>query len=104
NLLRNPYPQGLLQPSGSSLGAATSLGQSISVWDRNAKTPQSYQWNVGVQQEFPAGIVFELAYVGDRGFHMTNIFQLDQLNSSYLSLGTALTTQVANPFQQFVTI
>ena len=104
NLLANPYPQGLLQPSGSSLGAATSLGQAISVWDKDAKTPQTYQWNLGVQQEFPAGVVFEISYVGDRGFHLTNIFQLDQLNSSYLSLGTGLTTQVANPFQPFVSI
>lgn len=104
NLLANPYPQGLLQPTGSSLGAATSLGQSISVWDRNAKTPETYQWNLGVQQELPWSTVFELTYVGDRGFHMTNIFQLDQLKSSYLSLGTGLTTQVANPFQPFVSI
>jgi hypothetical protein len=104
NLLRNPYPQGLLQPTGSSLGASTSLGQSISVWDKNAKTPQAYQWNVGMQQEFPSGIVFELSYVADRGLHMTNIFQLDQLNASYLGLDTGLTTQVANPFQPFVTI
>lgn len=104
NLLRNPYPQGLLQPSGASLGAATSLGQAISVWDRNPKTPQSYQWNIGIEQQFPSEIVFNLSYVGDRGLHLTNDFELDQLNSSYLHLGTALTNQVSNPFQQFVSI
>lgn len=104
NLLSNPYPQGLLQPSGASLGAGTSLGQSISVWDRNPKTPQSYQWNVGIEQQFPSDVVFNLSYVADRGLHLTDIFQLNQLNASYLSLGTALTSQVSNPFRPFVSI
>jgi hypothetical protein len=104
NLLSNPYPQGLIQPSGSSLGAATSLGQSISVWDHDPKTPQSYQWNLGIEQQFPSNTVFGLSYVADRGLHLTNIFQLDQLNASYLSLGTALTSPVPNPFKPFVSI
>jgi hypothetical protein len=104
NVLSNPYPQGLLQPSGSLLGAGTSLGQSVSVWDSNAKTPQTYQWNVGVEQQFPSEIVLNVAYVADRALHLTNVFQLNQLNSSYLRLGTGLTTQVANPFQPFVSI
>jgi hypothetical protein len=104
NLLSNPYPQGLLQPSGTALGVATSLGQSISVWDSNPKTPQSYQWNVGVEQQFPSNTVLNISYVGDRGLHLTNIFQLNQLNAAYLGLGTGLTTQVSNPFQPFVSI
>lgn len=104
NLLSNPYPQGLLQPTGSSLGAATSLGQSISVWTRNPKTPESYQWNFGVEQQLPSDIVFDISYVADRGLHLTDVFQLDQLNSSYLSMGTALANQVANPFQSSVSI
>lgn len=104
DLLSNPYPQGLVQPTGSSLGAGTALGQDISVWDRNPKTPESYQWNLGVEQQFPSNTVFNISYVADRGLHLTNIFQLNQLNSSYLSLGTALTSQVANPFQPFVSI
>jgi outer membrane receptor protein involved in Fe transport len=104
NLLQNPYPQGLLQPTGATLGAATALGQSISVWDPNPKTPQSYQWNLGVEQQFPSNTVLNISYVADRGLHLTDIFQLDQLNASYLSLGTALTVAVPNPFQPFVSI
>jgi len=34
NLLTDPFPQGLVQPTGSTLGMATSLGQSISVSSR----------------------------------------------------------------------
>jgi hypothetical protein len=104
NVLSNPYPQGLVEPSGNSLGAGTSLGQSLSVWMQNPKTPRSYQWNFGVQQQFPSNILVEAAYVANRGLHLTHNFSGDVLNPEYLSMGTALQSQVANPFQPFVTV
>lgn len=104
DLLSNPYPQGLVQPAGSSQGAATQLGQSISVWDRHAHTPESYQWNVGIQRQLPSSILVDLAYIGTRGIHLTSPLDLNQLNPKYLSLGTGLNTLVANPFQPYVHI
>jgi hypothetical protein len=104
NLLGNPYPQGLVEPSGNSLGAGTSLGQSLSVWMQNPKTPRSYQWNFGVQQQLPSNILVEAAYVSNRGLHLTHNFSGDVLNPQYLSMGTALQAQVPNPFQPFVTV
>ena len=32
--------------------------------------PFSYQWNLGIQHEFPGGVVLDTAYVGTRGVHM----------------------------------
>lgn len=104
NLLSDPYPQGLVEPAGSSEGAATQLGQSISVWDRNAHTPESYQWNVGIQRQLPSSILLDLTYIGTRGIHLTAPFELNQLNPKYLSLGTGLNTLVPNPFQPYVSI
>ncbi len=104
NLLRNPFPQGLIQPSGSSLGAATQLGQNLTIWNHTPQTPTSYQWNLDVQQQMPAGVLFDLGYVGSRGLHLTGNFDRNTLNPKYLSLGTGLTTQVPNPFRPFVPI
>lgn len=104
NLLSNPYPQGLVQPTGNSLGAGTALGQSIGVWDAHPKTPETYQWNFGIQRQLPSDITVEAAYVGTRGLHWTNNLSLNQLNPSYLSMGTTLQKQVANPFQPYVSI
>lgn len=104
NLLSNPYPQGLVQPSGNSLGAGTAMGQSIGVWDAHPKTPETYQWNVGIQRQLPSSLTVEAAYVGTRGLHWTNNLSLNQLDPAYLSKGTALQNQVANPFQPFVKI
>ncbi len=32
--------------------------------------PFSYQWNLGIQHEFPGGIALDTAYVGTRGVHL----------------------------------
>ncbi|MGH9345542.1 MAG: TonB-dependent receptor domain-containing protein, partial [Terriglobia bacterium] len=105
NLLTNPYPQGLVKPTGNTQGAGTDLGQSLTVWDEHPQTPESYQWNFGVQRQLPSNILAEVAYVGSRGLHLTHNFAgLDTLNPKYLSMGTALQAKVPNPFQRFVSI
>ncbi|MDE1176334.1 MAG: carboxypeptidase regulatory-like domain-containing protein [Edaphobacter sp.] len=104
NLLRNPFPQGLVQPTGASLGAGTQLGQTLTVWNHNPSTPYSMQWNFDVQRQFPHSVLFDLGYSASRGVHLTSTFERNALDPKYLSLGTGLTTQVANPFQPFVGI
>lgn len=104
NLLSNPYPQGLVSPTGSSLAAATGLGQSVSVWTAHPKTPLSYQWNFGIQQQLPSSVLVEAAYVASRGEHLTHNFDHNALSPEYLSMGGALQSKVANPFQPFVSI
>jgi hypothetical protein len=98
NLLRNPYPQGLRQPSGNRLGLGTLLGENIAFVDRDLATPYSEQWNLNVQQELPAGVALEVAYVGSRGVKLFGDRELNQLPDSALSLGNALREQVPNPF------
>jgi hypothetical protein len=104
NLLRNPFPQGLVPPTGNTLGAGTQLGQALMVWTHNPPTPLALQWNFDVQQQLTHSLLFDIGYAGSRGEHLTGTFDRDTLNPEYLSLGTGLTTQVANPFQPFVSI
>jgi hypothetical protein len=98
NLLSNPFPQGLVYPTGSSLGPATLLGQSVVFGDRNQQTPYSAAWNFDLQHEFPGGVKLDAAYVGNRGLHNFADRAQDQLPDSTLSLGNALLASVPNPF------
>jgi len=104
NVLSNPYPQGLVQPSGNTLGASTLLGQALTVWTHAPKTPEIEQWNFGVQRQLPSAMLVDLSYVGSHGLHLTSDFNPDQLNPNYLSMGTALQNKVANPFAPFVSV
>jgi hypothetical protein len=96
--LSNPYPNQLNRPSGSSLGPATQLGQSVSFYDRSNVTPYTIQWNFDVQRELPKSVVVDVGYVGTRGLKFPTDLLLNQLPDSALALGDGLRTQVANPF------
>lgn len=96
--LRDPYPQGLNKATGSSLGAATLLGQNVGFYDRGNVVPYTGQWNFDVQRELPGSVLLDVAYVGSRGVKFPTDRQLDQLPDSALALGDALRQQVNNPF------
>lgn len=98
NTLSNPYPQGLNSPTGSTLGAATLLGQDIAYTDRGSYLPYSTQWNFDIQRELPWRVLFDLGYAASRGVGFAQDRQFNQLPDSALALGDALRTQVPNPF------
>ena len=96
--LTNPYPGGIVQPSGSSQGLATLVGQSITFGNRDRKIPYVHQFSVGFQQLLPWSAVLDVSYVGSRTHDMQVSRNINALDPSYLSLGNGLTAQVANPF------
>jgi hypothetical protein len=103
NTVSNPFPTGLNSAFGSSLGAATLLGQSISYYDRGNVTPYTIQWNLDIQRELPKGVVLDVAYVGTRGLKLALNRTWSQLPDSALALGNGLRTLVANPFYGQIT-
>ncbi|MBV9305585.1 MAG: TonB-dependent receptor [Acidobacteriaceae bacterium] len=104
NTLSNPYPNGLIQPIGSSLGALTNVGQSVSAVGRTRSSPYVEQWSLSTQYAFTNNDVFEISYFGNHGLKLDyNDIQLNQLNPQYLSLGNALLAPVKNPFYGVIT-
>ena len=61
NTLSNPFPQGFIQPSGSSLGLATSIGQGVVGSPRDRKTPYTQDWNLDIQQVLAKNVVLDIA-------------------------------------------
>jgi len=66
NVLSNPYPNGLTQPTGSSLGTLTGIGQSLTVFNRNYKIPSAHEFSLGFQYRVLNNGVFDASYVGNR--------------------------------------
>jgi len=64
--LSNPFPLGVQQPPGSSLGALTFLGRDVSFGNPAYVVPYVDQFSIGVQHELPWRIVAEVSYVGSR--------------------------------------
>lgn len=101
--LSNPFPTGLCQPTGSSAGLLTSLGQTVYFIDRNYQTPYLQSWNVDIQRSLPLNMVVQIAYSGSSGVHLAAIREWNQLDPKYLHLGAQLNSRVANPYRGAIT-
>jgi hypothetical protein len=108
--LSNPFPNGFLRASGSSLGAGTYLGNSISFNDPNVRNPYTARWEFSIQRQLPAQMVLEVAYIGSHTVHEPINTELNYIPAQYLStslvrnnaLITQLTGTVPNPFKGLV--
>lgn len=99
-LLRNPFPQGLNQPVGSSLGLLTQTGDSVNAFYRNHPLGYVQSFSVDFQYELRRGMVVELGYTGTQSRKL--LFgtgqQANQLEPRHLALGAGLDQPVNNPF------
>jgi hypothetical protein len=66
--LDNPFPNGIQQPPGSSLGPLTFLGRGVTFLNPNFVTPNVHQFSVGVQRELPWNVSLEVTYAGSRSY------------------------------------
>ncbi len=99
--LTNPWPQGISQPVGNTLGPLTGIGSSFNLVDPNARSPYVQQFSFDIQRELPFNIATEIGYVGSKSSHMTlgaSTINENALNPALLSLGSVLTQSVANPY------
>ncbi|HUE90020.1 MAG TPA: carboxypeptidase-like regulatory domain-containing protein [Vicinamibacterales bacterium] len=112
--LDNPFPAGLQEPIGSSLGLLTGTGGTINYIDQNKGNPKVHQYSLDVQRELPGNMAITIGYVGatgrDIGFGGTgstaiNINQIDPDVARAVFPGpngtwnpAALLASVPNPF------
>ncbi len=100
-LLANPYPNGLIELTGNTLGGLSKIGQAFTVFSPasgSAGCVQEYSFEL--QRPAPAGIVLTTGFIGSHSLHLNDSGQnINQLNPSCLPLSSAtLTKSVANPF------
>ncbi len=104
--IANPFPDGVTEPPGSSLGTATFLGQGISFFEPHLKTPYNQRWQFGIQRELPWRTVLEITYAGNRGTTLEVTRDLNTIPTRYLSTlptrdnerNAYLTANLPNPF------
>ena len=104
--LANPFPAGVLLPTGASGGLRTNLGQNVSFFNPTLDNPYMQRWQFALQRSLPAGSVLEVSYVGNRGVRQRIGRDLNALPNRYLSTSPVrdqatinlLSAQVANPF------
>ena len=99
----------ILEPVGSAAGKQTGLGTAVSFFNQNPKSSKQARFQIGFQRQLPGGYVFEAVYVGNRGYNIEIVRNINALPVQYLNADNSrtaaqiannslLTTGVANPF------
>lgn len=81
--LSNPFPGGVVQLIQNPTGLGNNLGTTLNTVLRSQRTPTTYNFNFGIEYEFPHEVVFSAAYVGSRGLFLP--FGVEDLNTLPLS-------------------
>ncbi len=92
-------PGGLNQPTNSTLGAGTALGNNITYIDPNWHPDYTDQFNLAIETRLPSDIALDIAYNGSRTYDMPVNINYNQITEAqYLTLGAGLNSQKPNPF------
>ena len=83
-------PPPLLSPSVGNGQAVDYLGPTF------GKAPRIYNWSFNVQREIGRFLV-EVDYSGNRGYRLNSTVDLNQVNPSYLPLGSLLSQSITSP-------
>ncbi len=104
--LSNPFPNGLIQPPGSSLGQLNDVGYAAIGPLRThaaALTPYEQSWTLGLERQLPGNLVVAANYIGKKGTHLyfagdNNRDILGPAMETNPNLVNDLETYVTNPF------
>jgi len=102
--MNNPFPNGLVQPSGNSLGLLTGAGGDVFFIDPNKGAPRVQQYSTDLQRELGHGVTVSAGYTGLTGSNMSwggssnTSININQLDPKYQTLVANTQQLVPNPF------
>jgi hypothetical protein len=107
--MSNPFPNGLVQPTGNTLGLLTGTGGDIYFVDPNRGAPRVQQYSADFQRELPGGLSVSVGYTGLTGSNLSwagsnagataGYININQIDPKFQSLPADYTlTNVPNPF------
>jgi hypothetical protein len=103
-LLNDPFPDGYSLPRGSADGLLSQVGFTLNGgWPQALQPQYNQQWNFTIQRTLGKDLVWEIAYAGNKGTFLSVTSELNQLDPSYLALGSQLQQLVPNPFYGIIT-
>ena len=100
--LENPYPNGIITPTGSALGLLTNIGDAIAYDSRKRPIPRTYEYSAGFERELPWKMIADVSYAGSITVHDSFPVQQDAVSATDFSTGQAnpyyLNRNLPNPF------
>lgn len=90
---------------GASLTTAIQPSLTLTTLNSKLRPPTRWNWNLTVQQEFqPLHSVFQIGYVGARGYHNWNVVDINQPTAGALQANPGIARQYLRPYKGFDSI
>ena len=102
--MSNPFPNGLVQPSGNANGLLTGVGGDVYFVDPNKGAPRVQQYSFDLQRELGGGVTVSAGYTGLTGSNLSwggsgnALININQLDPKYQTLVADTTKSAPNPF------
>jgi hypothetical protein len=103
--LTDPFPRGVEEPLGANEGLLTGAGTNLEFPDQFRKSAYVQQYSLELQKELSGSLVLSAGYLGSRserlavgGGQSALPVNINQVDPSYLELGSGLLETVPNPF------
>lgn len=102
--LSNPFPTGVVPLIQAPSGLGNNLGTTLNTVLHTERNPTVYNYNFGLEYEFPQQMVLSIGYVGSRGLFLPfGTFDLNTLSIATIQkYGAALCVDPSNPACQTV--
>jgi hypothetical protein len=82
NKINDPFPDGILYPTGSSAGSATFAGRAFSVVNTKFRVPHVDNFSISIQRALPKRSVLDLSYSGTRGVDLQDSRTMNDISAS----------------------
>jgi len=89
-------------PASVTTGTAAPL--TITTLNPNLKQPQAWNWNVTVQRQLPIHSVLTVAYVGHRGTHGWQVYDINEPTVGALLANPGVNVNALRPYKGFAAI
>jgi hypothetical protein len=81
---------GINRPLGTSPGVTGASTSPSTGRSPRAITPNTWQWNVSMEQELARNTTIQVGYVGNAGIHQTSTYDINQVPESSFGIGAFL--------------
>ena len=97
--LTHPFPVGIQQPIGNTLGALTGVGGNVDFVDPRGRVPYVHRYSADLHRELGSAWTVGAGYLGARSENLLGgSVNINQLDPRHQGLGAALQEPVPNPF------
>ena len=89
---------------GAALTSGTAAPITVTTIARNLKSSEAYNWNATIQRQFYLKSTLEIAYIGRRGLHLPEVFDINQPTVGALLANPGVNVNALRPYKGFAAI